>query len=107
VSETDGKIAVVRANFDPAITYTSGTDTNAPTILFGVAGNNSNSNTATTFNKATTGLYGVTKLKSDTVNNNVISEDETLAVTSKGVKNAINTLNNTVTASSVAFISGI
>ena len=107
VTQENGKINAIHELFNPSITYTSGNSTDTPSILFSVAGNNSNSGTATTFNKAATNAYGVTKLNSNTVSSNTITDDETLAVTTLGVHNIINTLNNTVTASSVAFISGI
>lgn len=104
VTQLDGQIKVEHALFNPTINTTSSTGTSGDLFSITIGGNTSNTFTPTL---ASTAVYGVTKLNSNTVNSNTITDDETLAVTTLGVHNIINTLNNTVTASSAAFISGI
>lgn len=90
VSETDGVITVSRESFSPTITWTNaedGVDNNKPSINISVAGNSA---TAQTPNEASTTVYGITKLSSA-----IDSNSETVAATSKAVKDALESLNIT------------
>lgn len=84
VDQTDGKIAVTRAAFNPSVSLGDGTDSAGPTIAISVAGN---STAATPISKATTAKHGVTILTST-----VDTTTETKAVTPKGVSAAITAL---------------
>lgn len=87
VSETDGKITVSRADFSPSLTLTEGTSETAPKVKVTVAGNTSADITLT---KATTSVFGATRLS-----NAINSTDENTAATSKAVKDAIESLDIT------------
>lgn len=87
VSETDGKITVSRADFSPSLTLTDGTSDTAPKVKVTVATNTSADITLT---KATTSVFGVTRLS-----NAIDSTDENTAATSKAVKDAIESLDIT------------
>lgn len=89
VDQTDGKIAVTRANFAPSISITAGTSSDAPKVNVTV---NTKSGTAQSLTKATTGVYGVTKLSSTSS-----TSEEGLAATPKGVWAAIDTVKYKVT----------
>lgn len=86
VSQTNGKIAVGHTAFSPSISITAGTGSDAPKINVTV---NTKSGTAQALTKATTEVYGVTKLSSG-----VSSTEEGLAATPKGVKAAIDAISN-------------
>lgn len=84
VDQTNGKIAVTRAEFNPSVSLGDGTDSAGPTIAISVAGN---STAATPIPKATTAKHGVTILTST-----VDTTTETKAITPKGVSAAITAL---------------
>lgn len=84
VSEANGKITVSRESFSPTLTLTPGTASDAPKFKVTVAGN---SDTDTEMSKASTSIYGATKLSSSPS-----ASEETLAATPKGVQEAINLL---------------
>ena len=88
VTNTNGTIAVTHAQFSPSLTLTDGTADNAPKIKTTVSGNESSDITLT---KATTGVYGVTKLSNDTN-----SDSDTLAATPKALKTAITGLTGNI-----------
>lgn len=90
VSQADGKISVSRTAFAPSITIGAGTSSKAPTINVTV---NTKSGTAQELTKATTSVYGATKLSSATN-----STSETLAATPKAVKAAYDLANAAVVA---------
>ena len=104
VTQLDGQIKVEHALFNPTINTTSSTGSAGDLFSITVGGNTSNTFTPTL---ASTAVYGVTKLNSNTVNSGTITDDEALAVTTLGVHNIINTLDNTFTASTAAFINQI
>lgn len=87
VTETDGLIYVNHNTFSPSITWTNavaGTNNSKPSINIEIAGNSA---TAQTPNEASTTVYGITKLSND-----INSASETVAATSKAVKDAIESL---------------
>ena len=87
VAQTNGKIIVGHTAFSPTISVTAGANaSSAPTVNISI---NGVSATAQALTKATTGVYGVTKLSSD-----VSSTEEGLAATPKGVKAAIDAISN-------------
>lgn len=85
-------------NIDPSISITDGDANNAPKVNVNILGQ---SGTAKSITKATTGVYGVTKLTSTVTLN---TSEETFAVTPKGVIDAINRLD--VSAIGVAAATG-
>lgn len=93
IVQSGGQITVEHTKFSPVLTLTPGTSDDAPKYKITVAGNDSSTEAIT---KADTNTYGVTKLNSNTVINNVLSNDERLAVTANGVKNAIESLDVTI-----------
>ena len=104
VTQFEGQIKVEHALFNPTINTTSSTGSVGDLFSITVGGNTSNTFMPTL---ASTAVYGVTKLNSNTVNSGTITDDETLAVTTLGVHNIINTLDNTFTASTTAFINQV
>ena len=89
VSQTDGIITVTKADFAPSITITAGTSSAAPKVNVIV---NTKSGTAQEITKATTSIYGATKLSSTSS-----TTEEGLAATPKGVWAAIDTVKYKVT----------
>ena len=89
VSEADGKITVSRELFSPSVSISQGTSSAGPAVGISVAGNSS---VQVNIPAATTSLYGVTKLSSTSS-----STAESVAATPKGVWNAINTLDGSIT----------
>lgn len=89
ITQDNGKISVSTTTFDPKTTIIEGTSDNAPEI--GITINTKSSNNIT-LTKATTGVYGVTKL-TDSYN----GSNADLAVTGAAISDAISTLkaNNT------------
>ena len=90
VGESSGVISVTHGTFSPSITWTdavAGTNNDKPTININVAGNSA---TAQTPNEASTSVYGITKLS-----NAINSSSETVAATSKAVKDALESLDIT------------
>lgn len=84
VSESNGKISVTRTAFVPSVTINAGTDSDAPSINITI---NGKSATAQSITKATTNVFGVTKLTSD-----FSSTSTDLAVNGTAVNAALNTL---------------
>lgn len=80
VSETNGKISVSRIALSPSISITAGNGTDAPKVNITVGGV---SGTAQAITKASTSVYGVTKLSSSTS-----STSTSLAATPAAVKAA-------------------
>lgn len=81
VSQTNGKIIVERADFTPSITIGAGSATNAPTINVTV---NSKSGIAQSLTKASTSVFGVTKLT-----DNYSATDSTMSLTGKALASAL------------------
>ena len=84
VSESNGKISVTRTAFVPSVTINAGTNSDAPSVNITI---NGKSATAQSITKATTGVFGVTKLTSD-----FSSTSTDLAVNGTAVNAALNTL---------------
>lgn len=80
VDQSNGKISVSRVAFAPSITITDGTSSDAPKVNVTV---NSKSGTAQALTKASTSVYGVTKLY-----NGIDSPSTVLAATANAVKTA-------------------
>ena len=99
VTQVNGIISVTRANFAPSLTLTAGTGSAAPKINVTV---NTKSGTAIELTKATTSIYGVTKLTST-----ASSTEEGLAITPKGVQAMLNTLDNPDTAVNGQYVSQV
>lgn len=86
ISQANGVITATKSVFDPSLVYTDGTSSAAPKIapkLNGVTGGE------ITLTKATTSVYGVTKLTSSY---DATSPNSDLAINGAGVKAAIETL---------------
>ena len=86
ITQTEGQVNVEHTKFLPAITQTEGNSSNAPKILFTIAGNNSNSIELT---KATGSNYGATIL-SDAVDSN----NSNVAASSAAVNSITTRINN-------------
>ena len=85
VTETDGKISVTHNNLSPSLTLTDGTSSVAPKIKVTVGGNASSDITLT---KASTSVYGATKLQT------TLDNSEEVAATPKCVQDTITALIN-------------
>lgn len=103
VSETNGKINVTKADFNPSVSVGAGTADAGPTIGISVGGADS---ATATIGTATTGLYGVTKL-TNTVNTNEESLAATPKLVSTAVSNGINGLDVSDTADSTKYVSAV
>lgn len=99
VNETDGKISVTRASFSPSVTITAGTESDAPKVSVSVAGNSA---TAKELTKASTSVYGATKLSSV-----ASTTEEGLAATPKGVSEAIKGLDVSDSAVNGKYVSTV
>lgn len=95
--DTDGIVG--SHDVSPSITDTDGTSSAGPKLEISVAGVSSSK---TELNKASTSVYGVTKLSST-----ASSTEETLAATPKGVQAAINALDYSDTADSTKYVSEV
>lgn len=90
VTESNGIISVSRVALAPSITIGAGTADNAPTINVTV---NTKSGTAQSITKASTSVFGVTKLS-----DSVTEDSSSTAATSKAVKIAYDKANAAVVA---------
>lgn len=90
VTQTNGRIAVTRATIVPTVNSTAGTSDSAQELSITINGQTS---AAQSLTKATTGVYGVTKLT-----NTFSSTSTDLAVTGAAVNAALDTLDVTGTS---------
>jgi len=105
ITQSQGNIKVEREQFNPQFSVTASTSSTAQKFSLGL--NNTTSNEVT-LNTATTATYGVTKLNNATVTSGgTLSDNADLAVTSLGVKNAIETLDYSDTADATKYVSAV
>lgn len=112
VKQVDGKIEVIHRSFSPTLNLSAGTTSLAPQFNLTVGGNSEGAQSLSIASDGENGIYGVTKLNSATVikdnsNNDILSTDNTLAVTALGVKNAIGYLDKADTAVNTDYVSAV
>ena len=100
----DGTAGQVKSTaINPKLTYTQGASDATPQLSMSVGSIDSNT---ISFNSATTGIYGVTKL-TNTVNSAVENLAATPKLVSTAISNAIGALDKSDTADSTKYVSAV